>query len=99
MKIRPLSDRVLVRRDSADEKTKGGIIIPDNAKEPLTRGTVLAAGPGRLLDDGRRLEPMVKTGDHILFGKYSGSEFEHDNEKRIFMKEEDILGVIEDEEK
>jgi chaperonin GroES len=98
MNIRPIGDRVLVRRDSAEEKTQGGIIIPDNAKEPLTRGTVLAVGPGRVLDNGARLEPTLKTGDHILFGKYSGSDFENDGEKRIFMREKDILGVIEEDQ-
>src|SRR4029077_15791803 len=97
MKIRPINDRVLVRRDDAEATSKGGIIIPDNAKEPLTRGTVLAVGPGKALDGGGRLEPRVKAGDRVVFGKYSGSEFEHDGEKRMFMNEEDILGVIEED--
>lgn len=96
MKIIPLQDRLLVKRDDAESKI-GSIIIPDNAKEPVTRGVVLAVGPGRVLDSGARIEPRLKAGDKVIFGKYSGSEFENDGEKRIFMKEEDVLGVIEDD--
>lgn len=96
MKIIPIQDRVLVKRDQTDPKI-GSIIIPDTAQQPVTRGVVLAAGPGRVLDSGMRLEPSIKTGDKIIFGKYSGSEFEQDGEKRMFMKEDEILAVIEED--
>jgi chaperonin GroES len=96
MKILPIQNRVLVKRDTPTEKI-GSIIVPDTAKVPVTRGTVLAVGPGKVLDNGRRIEPTVKTGDKILFGKYSGSEFEDDGEKRLFMTEDEILGVVEEE--
>jgi len=96
MKIRPMNDRVIVKRDEADSKTAGGIIIPDNAKEPVTRGVVLFVGPGEQLPHGGRREPQVKTGDRVIFGKYSGFEFEQDNERRMVMREEDLVGVIED---
>jgi chaperonin GroES len=95
-RIRPLNDRILVRRDPPTEKTNGGIIIPDNAKEPLTIGTVLAVGPGKVMKDGRRVEPSLKVGDRIVFGKYSGSEFEQDGERRIFMTEDEIQGTLEE---
>jgi chaperonin GroES len=93
MKIIPLQDRVLVKRDESETKI-GSIVIPDTAKEPVTRGVVLAVGPGRILDNGSRIEPRLKAGDKVIFGKYSGSEFENDGEKRIFMKEEDVLAVL-----
>ena len=94
-RIRPMNDRVLVRRDPPTEKI-GSIIVPDNAKEPLTRGTVLAVGPGKVGKNGQRIEPSVKTGDHIIFGKYSGSDFEQDGEKRMFMNEDEIYAVVEE---
>lgn len=98
MNIRPIHSRVIVKRDPPTEKTKGGIIIPDAAKEKLTIGTVLAVGPGRITDSGRRIEPTIKTGDRVVFGKYSGAEIEHGGENdRIFMTEDEILGVIEEE--
>lgn len=98
MKIRPIHSRVLVKRDPPTEKTKGGIIVPDMAREKLTIGTVLAVGPGRITDSGRRIEPDVKKDDRIVFGKYSGSEVEHGGENdQIFMNEDEILGVIEEE--
>lgn len=97
MKINPQNDWVLVKRDMTEEKTKSGIYIPDTAREPLTRGEVIAVGPGKVFSNGRRQEPGVKQGDRVVFGKYSGSEFEHDGEKRMFMKEEEIYGVIEEE--
>jgi chaperonin GroES len=95
MKFRPLHDRVLVRRIEADDRTKGGIIIPDTAKEKPQEGEIVAAGPGAR-DDGGKLVPLdVKTGDRVLFGKWSGTEVKIDGEDLIIMKESDILGVIE----
>ncbi|MBM2803171.1 MAG: molecular chaperone GroES [Deltaproteobacteria bacterium] len=93
-KIRPLHDRVIVKRIAEEEKTKGGIIIPDTAKEKPQEGKVIAAGPGRF-DDGKLIPIGVKAGDKILFGKYSGSEIKLDGEEHLIMREEDILGVIE----
>jgi chaperonin GroES len=98
MKIRPIQNRVLVRRDPPTETTKGGIIIPDNAKEKLTRGTVLAVGPGKRTSAGVLIETTLKVGDKVVFGKYSGSDFEQDDEERVFMPEEDVLGVIEEDD-
>jgi chaperonin GroES len=95
MKIRPLSDRVLVKRLEAKETIKGGIIIPDTAKEKPQEGEVIAVGAGKVGDDGK-LRPMnVKAGDRILFGKYSGSEVKIDDEEFLIMREDDILGVLE----
>ena len=96
MKIRPLQDRVLVRRlEEAVEKTKGGIIIPDTAKEKPQQGKVIAVGKGKVNDDGKLTPLDVKVGDKILFGKYSGSEIKLDGEEHLIMREEDILGVVE----
>jgi chaperonin GroES len=96
MKIRPLQDRVIVRRlEEAVEKTKGGIIIPDTAKEKPQHGKVIAVGKGKLNDDGKLTPLDVKVGDKILFGKYSGSEIKIDGEEHLIMREEDILGVVE----
>jgi chaperonin GroES len=95
MSFRPLHDRVLVRRVKEEEKTKGGIIIPDTAKEKPQEGKVLAVGPGALDDSGKRVTPDVKPGDKILFGKWSGTEVTIDGEELIIMKESDILGVVE----
>jgi len=95
MKFRPLQDRVLVRRLEQDEKTAGGIIIPDTAKEKPMEGEVIAVGPGARSEDGK-LHPLdVKAGDRILFGKWSGSEVKIDGEELVIMKESDILGIIE----
>ena len=95
MKFRPLQDRVLVRRIEQDEKTAGGIIIPDIAKEKPMEGEVISVGPGARGEDGK-LHPLdVKAGDRILFGKWSGSEVKIDGEDLIIMKESDILGIIE----
>ncbi len=95
MNIRPLHDRVLVRRIEQDQKTAGGIIIPDTAQEKPQEGEVIAAGPGGRDDDGN-LTPMdVKAGDRILFGKWSGTEVTVDGEELLIMKESDIMGVIE----
>jgi len=96
MKIRPLQDRVLVKRIEEDlEKTKGGIIIPDTAKEKPQQGKVIAAGKGKVNDDGKVTPLDVKVGDTILFGKYSGSEIKIDGEEHLIMREDDILGVLE----
>ena len=95
MNFRPLHDRVLVRRVTAEEKTSGGIIIPDTAKEKPQEGEVIAAGPGTLNDKGE-LRPLdVKAGDRVLFGKWSGTEVKLDNEELLIMKETDIMGVLE----
>ena len=94
MAFRPLHDRVLIRRVESEEKTVGGIIIPDTAKEKPMEGEVVAAGPGARGDDGK-LQPMdVKAGDRVLFGKWSGTEVKLDGEELIIMKESDIMGVI-----
>ena len=96
MSFRPLHDRVLVRRIEEDEKTAGGIIIPDTAKEKPQRGEVIAAGSGALNDRGERIALDVKAGDQILFGKWSGTEVKIDGEELLIMKESDILGIVED---
>ena len=96
MKIRPLQDRVIVKRlEEAVEKTKGGIIIPDTAKEKPQQGKVIDVGKGKVNDDGKVTPLDVKVGDKILFGKYSGSEIKIDGEEHLIMREEDILGVVE----
>src|SRR5438445_4806016 len=96
MKIRPLQDRVIVRRlEEAVEKTKRGIIIPDTAKEKPQQGKVIAVGKGKVNDDGKLTPLDVRVGDTTLFGKYSGSEIKLDGEEHLIMREEDILGVVE----
>jgi chaperonin GroES len=95
MKIRPLQDRLIVKRVQEEEKTKGGIIIPDTAKEKPIEGKVLAAGNGKVLEDGKVRPLDVKAGDRILFSKYAGTEVKIDGEEHLIMREEDILGVIE----
>jgi len=95
VKIRPLQDRVIVRRIEEEEKTKGGIIIPDTAKEKPQEGKVVAVGKGKVNEDGKVVPLDVKVNDRILFGKYSGSEITIDGEEHLIMREEDILGVIE----
>ncbi|AIT79793.1 co-chaperone GroES [Novosphingobium pentaromativorans] len=95
MHFRPLHDRVLVRRIEAEEKTAGGIIIPDTAKEKPMEGEVVAVGPGARDDSGKLVEPAVKAGDRALFGKWSGTEVRIDGEDLLIMKESDILGIIE----
>jgi chaperonin GroES len=95
MKFRPLQDRVLIRRIESEEKTAGGIIIPDTAKEKPQEGEVVSVGPGAR-DESGKVHPLdVKAGDRVLFGKWSGSEIKLDNEELIIMKESDILGVLE----
>ena len=98
MNFRPLGDRVLVRRVEEEQKTRGGIIIPDTAKEKPQEGEVIAVGPGGRDEDGERIEMDVKPGDRILFGKWSGSEVRIDGEDLLIMKESDILGVVEGRE-
>jgi len=95
MKIRPLQDRIIVKRIAEEEKTKGGIIIPDTAKEKPQEGKVIAVGKGKMSDEGKLIPLDVKVGDRILFGKYSGSEVKLDGEEHLIMREDDILGVIE----
>jgi chaperonin GroES len=95
MKVRPLGDRVLVKRIEEEEKTKGGIIIPDTAKEKPQEGRVMAVGSGKTLEDGKVVPLEVKTGDKILFGKYSGSDIKLDGEEHLILRESDILGVLE----
>ncbi len=95
MKIRPLQDRVIVKRIEEQEKTKGGIIIPDTAKEKPMEGKVIAVGKGKVLEDGK-IHPLdVRAGDRVLFGKYAGTEVKIDEEEHLIMREDDILGVIE----
>jgi chaperonin GroES len=96
MKIRPLQDRIIVKRVEEEEKTKGGIIIPDTAKEKPIEGKVIAAGNGKVLEDGKVRPLDIKTGDRILFSKYAGTEVKLDGVEHLIMREEDILGVIED---
>jgi chaperonin GroES len=95
MKIRPLQDRVIVRRVQEEEKTKGGLFIPDTAKEKPTEAVVLAVGSGKTLEDGTVRKLDVKEGDRVLFGKYTGSEVKIDGEQALILREDDILGVIE----
>jgi chaperonin GroES len=95
MKFRPLHDRVVVRRIESDEKTKGGIIIPDTAKEKPQEGEVIAVGPGARDESGKLVTLDVKAGDRILFGKWSGTEVKIDDEDLLIMKESDIMGVLE----
>jgi chaperonin GroES len=95
MKLRPLQDRILVQRVKEEEKTKGGIIIPDTAKEKPVEGRVIAVGIGKLSEKGNRIALEVQKGDRILFGKYSGNEIKIEGEEYLIMREDDVLGVIE----
>jgi chaperonin GroES len=95
MKIRPLHDRVIVKRLEEEEKTKGGIIIPDSAKEKPLEGKVIAVGKGKILENGEVRPLDVKDGDRILFGKYAGTEVKIDGDEHLILREEDILGIIE----
>ncbi|NRA44991.1 MAG: co-chaperone GroES [Oligoflexales bacterium] len=95
MKIRPLQDRILVKRIETEEKTAGGIIIPDNVKEKPMEGQVIAVGNGKKLDDGSLSKPDLSVGDSILFSKYAGSEVKIDGVEHLIMREDDILGVLE----
>ena len=96
MKIRPLQDRIIVKRVEEEEKTKGGIIIPDTAKEKPIEGKVIAVGNGKVLEDGKVRPLDIKAGDRVLFSKYAGTEVKLDGVEHLIMREEDILGVIED---
>ena len=95
MRLRPLSDYVLVKRRDVEEQRQGGIIIPDTAKDQPQEGDVLAVGPGKMMDDGQRQAPTVAIGDTILFGKYAGTEIKLAQEDLLVMRESDILGVLE----
>jgi chaperonin GroES len=95
MKIRPLQDRVIVKRVAEEEKSKGGIIIPDTAKEKPQEGKVIAVGKGKADEDGKVRPLDVKAGDRVLFGKYSGTEIKLDGEEHLILREDDILGVLE----
>jgi chaperonin GroES len=94
MNVKPLADRLLVRRVDEAETQKGGIIIPDTAKEKPLQGEVVAVGPGRLTDDGKRIAPEVKKGDRILMGKYSGTEVKIDGDEFVILREDDVLAVV-----
>jgi len=94
-KFRPLHDRLLVKRVQAEEKTKGGIIIPDTAKEKPIEGEVVAVGNGKLLKNGELVKPEVKKGDRILFGKYGGTEIKLDGEEHVIIREDEVLGIME----
>lgn len=95
MKLRPLSDRVIVKQSDAEEKTASGIVLPDTAKEKPTKGKVVSAGPGKLDDKGRPMEIGVRQGDTVYYGKYSGTDVEVDGQKFVILRETDILGVLD----
>ena len=95
MKIRPLQDRVMVKRLEEEQKTAGGIIIPDTAKEKPQKGEIIAAGPGKRQEDGKLVPLDVKTGDKVLFSKYAGTEIKVEGDELLIMREDDIMGVIE----
>jgi chaperonin GroES len=95
MKLRPLQDRILVKRVEQESMTKGGIIIPDSAKEKPAEGKVVSVGNGKMAEDGKRITPDIKAGDRILFGKYAGTEVKIDGEEHLIMREDDVLGIIE----
>ena len=96
MKIKPLQDRLVIKRIEEEEKTKGGIIIPDSAKEKPQEGRVVAVGAGKPLESGNKAPVTVKPGDKILFGKYSGTEIKIDGEEHLIMREDDVLAIVED---
>ena len=96
MKVRPLHDRILIRRIEETENIRGGIIIPDTAKEKPQEGIVVAVGNGKILDDGTRLNLEVKEGDHILFGKYSGTDIKIEGEEYLILREDEVLGILAD---
>lgn len=95
MNIKPLQDRVIVKRLEEEEKTAGGLIIPDAAKEKPQSGKILAVGPGKVLENGTKIELTVKEGDTVLFGKYAGTEIKVDGDEVLIMREDDILGIVE----
>ena len=92
----PLDDRIIIKRLEAEEKTAGGIVLPDTAKEKPQKGEVVAVGPGKLLDSGQRAKPEVKVGDKILFGKYTGTEVKVEGKELLIMRESDVLAVVEE---
>jgi len=95
MNLKPLHDRVLVKRLEEEEKTRGGIIIPDTAKEKPIRGEIIAVGPGKMSDEGKRIEMSVKTGDKVMFNKYAGTEIKIEGEEHLVMREDDIVAIID----
>lgn len=95
MKLRPLQDRVVVKRLEEERKTPGGIVIPDSAAEKPIKGEVVAVGPGKRADDGKVHAPDLKVGDTVLFGKYSGTEVKHDGDELVVMREDDVMAVVE----
>lgn len=94
LKLKPLADRIVVRAMEADEKTKGGIILPDTAKEKPVEGTIVAAGPGKISEDGKKIELEVKVGDKVLYGKYSGTEITVEGEEYLIMRESDVFAIV-----
>ena len=95
MKLRPLDDRIVIKQSEAEEKSAGGILLPDTAKEKPQIGKVVATGPGKLLDDGKRGQMSVKKKDEVIYAKYSGSDVEVDGEKYVILRESDVLGIVE----
>jgi len=95
MNLKPLDDRIVIKQSEAEEKTAGGIILPDTAKEKPQIGKVVAIGPGKLLDDGKRGKMSVKKNDEVIYGKYMGSDIEIDREKYVILRESDVLGIVE----
>lgn len=95
MKVKPLHDRVIVKRVEEEAKTKGGIIIPDTAKEKPVEGEIMAVGEGKVGDDGKKIVLEVKVGDKVLFGKYAGTEIQIDGEEHLIMREDDIIAIVE----
>lgn len=95
MKVKPLHDRVIVKRVEEEAKTKGGIIIPDTAKEKPVEGVIMAVGDGKVTDDGKKIALEVKAGDKVLFGKYAGTEIQIDGEEHLIMREDDIIAIVE----
>ena len=95
MSVKPLDDRVLIKQGEAEQTTSGGIVLPDSAQQKQQRGTVVAVGPGRLLDSGKRGQMSVKKGDEVFYGKYAGTEVKIDDEEYVLVKETDILAVID----
>ena len=95
MNLKPLDDRIVIKQSEAEEKTAGGIILPDSAKEKPLIGKVVAIGPGKLLDDGKRAKMSVKKKDEVIYGKYVGSDIEIDREKYVILRESDVLGIVE----
>jgi chaperonin GroES len=94
LKIKPLADRIVIQAMEAEETTKGGIILPDTAKEKPVEGTIVAAGPGKISDDGKKIEMEVKVGDKVLYGKYSGTEVTVDGEEYLIMRESDVFAIV-----